>query len=198
MVDRFGVATPPSPDAWPATRPLPSGLPEECAVVCSAVETKHEPELAVLLKYSSYSRLLRVFAYCSRFYRAIKQRINLKRSSEGHQHETIPSDSGQGLSVMSVMSELNSAETAIVRIIQRQAFRREIAKLQGGKEVPATSPLRSLNPLLDDRGLLRVGGRLGLAYLKYDQRHPIILPKSHHITKLIVRREHERMLHAGT
>ena len=64
--------------------------------------------------------------------------------------------------------KLNSAETAIVRIIQWQAFRREMAELQGSKEVPATSPLRSLNPLLDDRGLLRVGGRLGLAYQKYD------------------------------
>ena len=48
------------PNAWPATWLLPSGLPEERAVVCSAVETKDEPELAVLLKYSSYSRLLRV------------------------------------------------------------------------------------------------------------------------------------------
>ena len=64
--------------------------------------------------------------------------------------------------------------------------------------MPTTSIVRSLNSLLDDQGVLRVrGGRLAFAGLKYEQRHLIILPKSAHLTKLIVRKEHERMLHAG-
>ena len=139
------------------------------------MEIEDEPKLAVLLKYSSYSRLLRVFAYCFRFYHAIKQRIILKGSREGHVHKTNPASAGQGLSVR----ELNFAEIAIIRIIQRQAFKREIAELQGGKEVPTTNPLRFLNPLLDDRELLRVSGRFVLADLKYDQRHPSTLPPFH-------------------
>jgi hypothetical protein len=35
------------------------------------------------------------------------------------------------------------------------------------------------------------------ADITYDEQHPIILPPEHHITKLLVIEEHQRLLHAG-
>ena len=57
--------------------------------------------------------------------------------------------------------------------------------------------LRKLNPFIDEDGLLRIGGRLTNADLPRDERHPVILPKTHHITPLIVRHYHEDIFHQG-
>lgn len=40
-----------------------------------------------------------------------------------------------------------------------------------------------MNPFLDIKGLFRVGGRLNHSNLSYEQKHPIILPSSHKLTK---------------
>jgi len=44
---------------------------------------------------------------------------------------------------------------------------------------------------------LCVGGRLKNANLPYDSKHPILLPKNHTLTKLIIRHEHIKNLHSG-
>ncbi|GIY04556.1 reverse transcriptase [Caerostris darwini] len=50
---------------------------------------------------------------------------------------------------------------------------------------------------LATRGILRVGGRLRHANIAYGHKHPILLPKRHILTDLIVRYYHEILLHAG-
>ncbi|KAK9745948.1 hypothetical protein QE152_g6479 [Popillia japonica] len=50
---------------------------------------------------------------------------------------------------------------------------------------------------IDNEGLLRVGGRLKDADIPCQQKHPIIIPKIHPLTKLIIMREHLRFRHAG-
>ena len=51
-------------------------------------------------------------------------------------------------------------------------------------------------PQVDKDGLLRVDGQLHLAEeLPYDTRHPIILPKSHPVTRLIIMEMHEKLGH---
>jgi hypothetical protein len=44
------------------------------------------------------------------------------------------------------------------------------------------SSLLSLNPFLNGNQFLRVGGRLENSDLPFDEQHPLILPKGHHIT----------------
>ena len=44
---------------------------------------------------------------------------------------------------------------------------------------------------LDDNGIWRCGGRLHNADLAYDVLHPILLPKDHPFTVLVVRRAHQ-------
>ncbi|XP_018398080.1 PREDICTED: uncharacterized protein LOC108776070 [Cyphomyrmex costatus] len=60
-----------------------------------------------------------------------------------------------------------------------------------------SSSLRHLNPLVDDEGILCVGGRLKRADLSYGTKHPIVLPQCSKFTKLIILHEHIRHDHAG-
>jgi hypothetical protein len=59
------------------------------------------------------------------------------------------------------------------------------------------SKLISLSPFIDDTGLLRVGGRLKNAPLKYDQKHPLLLPKNHSVTNVLIESIHKQQLHGG-
>ncbi|XP_063979907.1 uncharacterized protein LOC135163930 [Diachasmimorpha longicaudata] len=49
------------------------------------------------------------------------------------------------------------------------------------------------------RGLIRVGGRLEKAKtINFDERHPIVLPPFHHITRLLIEASHFDNCHTGT
>ena len=59
------------------------------------------------------------------------------------------------------------------------------------------STLYRLDPFVDDNGILRVGGRLRRARPEYKEKHPAILPKGNHVSKLIVRHYHGQVHHQG-
>ena len=83
-----------------------------------------------------------------------------------------------------------------VREVQRRAFTRKVAAMKRGAPISATSRLLPLSPVLDEDGLLRVGGRLGNAPLPEAVRHPIVLPRDNRVTHLIVMDTHQKLLHA--
>ncbi|XP_071056457.1 uncharacterized protein [Onthophagus taurus] len=60
------------------------------------------------------------------------------------------------------------------------------------------SQLKKLNPFLDEKGLIRVGGKLCNALIEIEHKHPYLLPNDHYITHLIMRETHEKLLHCGT
>ena len=49
----------------------------------------------------------------------------------------------------------------------------------------------------DEEGIWRCGGRLENANVPFHERHPILVPRDHHLATLIVRRAHARVLHNG-
>ena len=55
----------------------------------------------------------------------------------------------------------------------------------------------SLTPFLV-KDIVRVGGRLRRSTLDYDQVHPVLLPASHTVSKLIMRDIHEKLGHPGS
>lgn len=55
----------------------------------------------------------------------------------------------------------------------------------------------SLRLFEDEDGILRSRGRLDLSHLPYSTRNPAILPRNHHVTKLIIRNCHDRVMHNG-
>ena len=56
---------------------------------------------------------------------------------------------------------------------------------------------RQFGLFIDTEGLQRCGGRLSNAEIAYAMKHPILLPKDHYFTKLVILRVHERVLHNG-
>ena len=95
------------------------------------------------------------------------------------------------------VSELAAAEIYLVRFSQEAHFSEEIALLESGKDLPRGSSLLSLHPFLDPHGVLCIGGREQNSQLSYAQMHPMILHGKHLLAKLIIRSEHQRLLHAG-
>ena len=89
------------------------------------------------------------------------------------------------------------AEIVIIISVQKEVFAEEIKLIENGKKLPKKSPLAKLSPVIDSNGLLRVGGRLERAELSIEERHPVILPGSHHITTLIVQHCHNEVKHRG-
>ncbi|XP_011705642.1 PREDICTED: uncharacterized protein LOC105460851 [Wasmannia auropunctata] len=147
-----------------------SHLPElKSTVVLLAT---HDSEL--LQKYSSFSKLCRIIAYCQRF--------------------LINSRGKKRIGPLEV-AEIQQAEETVIRWLQAECFAQERRCLKTKQDLPRKSPIKSLRPFLDEKGLIRVGGRLRYAELTGDQKHPLILPAKHYLTHLIMREEHYHMRH---
>ncbi|KAL4009520.1 hypothetical protein ACER0C_003372 [Sarotherodon galilaeus] len=95
------------------------------------------------------------------------------------------------------VDERTQARTVIVQTVQHEAFKEELKSLSKGELVSKHSPLRKLDPFLDSDGVLRVGGRTSLSAISWEEKHPIIIPKSNHIATLLVRYYHEQVVHQG-
>ena len=76
----------------------------------------------------------------------------------------------------------------------------EYKALMNKKPIPSGSKLLNIKPRLDEEGILRSEGQLMHAdFLPYDVKFPIILPRRHWVTKLIVQAHHQKgNHHAGT
>ena len=95
------------------------------------------------------------------------------------------------------ISELSQAKVLIIRSVQHKAFKEEFKCLEDGQTWSKQNTLEKLNPFVDKDGLLRVGGRLSLAELSEEEKHPLIIPRNHHIATLLVRYFHEKVAHQG-
>ncbi len=145
----------------------------------TAVETK-DPSLP-LDHFSSYSKLTRVTAWVMRF-------IN---NCCAYRDKWRPCTSS--LSVQ----EITNADKYWLSYSQYDCFSKEIGNLKAKNIIPSGSTLMTLHPFLDSNGILRVSGREQKEKLACSVMHPIILSGKHPLTKLIIRSEHLRLLHAG-
>ncbi len=97
----------------------------------------------------------------------------------------------------SVIERRRQAEIVIIKSAQHEVFAKEIDQIKNGEKLSKGSALVKLNPVIDSDGLLRVGGRLDRAELTIEERHPVILPGSHHIATLVVKHYHNEVKHQG-
>lgn len=149
-------------------------VPELKPEVKILVSTEKLPNLYdTINKVSSLTRLQRIIAWALRFptNARSKEKVSGPLSAE----------------------ELKQSLLIIIKEVQRQHFSEELELIEKNKHVPK---LASLNPFIDTRGVLRVGGRLTHSDLPYEAKHPCILPKCH-FTEIIVRHFHALHLHAG-
>ncbi|KAL7737020.1 hypothetical protein ACLKA6_008873 [Drosophila palustris] len=89
-------------------------------------------------------------------------------------------------------AELRQAELILCKLVQAQTFEEEISVLTLKGLISKSSAIYSLSPELNEHGVLVVHGRLDYAtVLPQRARQPIILPKGHGLTNLIVQHYHE-------
>ncbi|KRZ88518.1 hypothetical protein T08_9134 [Trichinella sp. T8] len=131
-------------------------------------------------RYGCVERPFRITAYCQRFVRNCR----------------LPAVARQGGAL--TVAELRKAEGTWVRMAQSEAFSSELQALSRKGRVVATSRLSRLDPIVDEEGFLRVGGRLENAELPSHMEYPVILPGDHALTMSLIIRCQARQLHAGT
>lgn len=122
--------------------------------------------------YSSLRRLLTVTAYVLKFVHTLKEAVK-KNCNSG------------GLSIDA--QDLSKAEMMWLRESQQQLVK--------DSHFPIWT--KQFGLYSDEEGIWRCGGRLDRADISPAAKHPIILPRGHHLTALIVRRAHERVCHNG-
>ncbi|XP_076549197.1 uncharacterized protein LOC117611418 [Osmia lignaria lignaria] len=166
---------------WPVSGISTTEVPEARAVKVS-LAVLDPSKYSMFGKYSEYSRLLRVVAFCLRFIDRIRNNASLTGGATQNRLSCL---------------EINRARVTIFKLVQEETFHDELIELKRGEMVSKRSCLYSLSPFLDEGGLIRVGGRLVNAPIKYDKRHPIVLPAKHSFSDLVIRYEHIRLLHAG-
>ena len=133
----------------------------------SSTMTSGEPTKGeiILNRYSSIHLVLRSTAWCLRW---LPRNQTTTRGPE-----LLP-------------TEIETARTHWLRLVQRQEFLPEIQQLKKGRPLPSPSRLVRLNPYVDDQYLLRVGGRLRHSALPLDAQHQVLLPRDSRLTELLV------------
>lgn len=156
---------------------LPIEIPEQRKTVMIIQDNSLDFWQDSFSRFSSFSRLKRVFTFCKRFI------YNLKNKNE------------KVTGSLSV-AELQAAENLLVEKIQKMSFSKEISEINS-KKIVSNKNILHLSPFLDKSGLLRVGGRLSKSDLPFNQKFPILLPSKNRIVSLMLKLEHNRLGHAG-
>ncbi|KAK3728195.1 hypothetical protein QZH41_004910 [Actinostola sp. cb2023] len=186
-------------DAWPQ-QPADFGLiadndPEvKREITVCATEAKPDPVTEIIERFSSWNRLKRITAWILR-YKSKLQQATARRKANDH----VKFQAASEIHPIEVV-ELQNAESALLRHVQKRCFSEELlilkpvnphCDLRKKIAVQKGSNIYKLDPILTD-GLLRVGGRLHRAPIDDETRHPIVLPKKHHIVELITSKEHSK------
>ena len=138
---------------WP--RETVPGTPKEEEMeyrqerIVGTVTTPKNGEAINPQRFSSWRRLIRVTALIQR----LARRIRARRSGGQRQNGPL------------TPSELQEAETLWLKEAQKSLHSR-----MQNKEFDA------LSPFVDNKGVIRVGGRVDNAVVSYDSRHPALLP----------------------
>ncbi len=93
------------------------------------------------------------------------------------------------------VTERENAERVIIKGLQEQVYEKELELIHKGVPLPSHNELYCLDAFLDEDGVLKVGGRLCNSSLSNSLKHPAIILKNHHITRMIIARCHENVKH---
>ena len=143
-------------------------------------------------KFSSFKKLVKVFAFVLRFISNVKQ--NKKPTEEKRRHST---HNIQRTATFSAI-EIEEARLLIFRTFQEQHLT-EFEVLKQNKGLARKSTLRALAPFFgEDKQILRVGGRLANSNSYHMEfKFPIIVPRRSIINAPLIRETHLQCLHGG-
>ena len=140
---------------------------------CLITQHVPAPTLHKIMEIEDYSTLdhyVRVVAWCKRFvHNYFTKRIEKRKSGE------------------LVAEEIDAAMDTCIKSAQAEL------KKESGFEKRA----ESLGLYEDENGVMRCRGRIGKAKIPFTTRFPVLLPRYHHFTLLIIRDAHNRVYHNG-
>ena len=185
-----------SESSWPeqpkVSTQLSSSDPEVRIKINVITSQNCEDEIIdrLLCSSSCFTRLKKKVAWILRYRQYLRSKLGGLSNNIGMQTGRL------------IVKELETAALEIIKLVQRKSFPDELFTLTNSsqhdfpKVVVKSSSLKKLCPVLD-QGVLRVGGRLQRSPFSIDIKHPIILPRSHHVTELIINFFHEKEGHCG-
>ncbi|XP_043241053.1 uncharacterized protein LOC122391322 [Amphibalanus amphitrite] len=178
------------PDQTSALQSVEGEEPEEIkkVTVNAARVDEDDPTSQLLNRFSDWHRLKKAVGWLLR----IRTTLLIRAKTRKKLNDGTEDVQSQNVSARLTVRDLQDAESAIIRFVQRRVFPEELTRTH----VKKGSPLYRLSPLVVD-GTLTVGGRLKNSGLSDLVKHPKILPKQGHVTDLIIRDMHERTGHQG-
>ncbi|XP_061393352.1 uncharacterized protein LOC133328855 [Musca vetustissima] len=115
-------------------------------------------------------------------------------------HQTHPRYRSQNSFTSTVITseEIGKVKRRLAIIAQKVYYPSEYKTLIDKRPVSSSSSLLSLNPVLDEFGVMRLNGRLVKSdTLTLAEKYPIILPYSCRFTRLLVEYVHAKSVHGG-
>ncbi len=150
------------------------------SVTTCSTDSKKDLMHDLITKYSSWMRLKRATAWLRRFQEYLIAKAKRRDLTSIARKVTV--------------ADLQNAEEAIIRYIQHKEYTSEIQRLQTGRTIYKSSRLRILDPVLTPNAIVACGTRTKQAR---NFTAPIILPRKHYASALIVKHYHEISGHAG-
>lgn len=166
---------------WPTSKNRDHSNHQEIVEIhIAATKIEYDDVLSKIMeRFSSLDKLVRVISRCIYFYNKLR-----KNNNQVYTHTYLTAD------------DHRYSMHILIKHVQLLNYENEIKLLKKSLGL-GKSKIASLYPYLDNEGIIRVGGRLHNAEIHHDQKHPILLPSNHHLTKLVITKVHLDTLHGG-
>lgn len=163
---------------------------EEETEVINTTYTSQQPLLqdrlmGLLWKFSKFDKLIRVFAWL--------RRLSIRNKPDTLSIAEI--DAARLTVIQLAQQEYFSAQ--VILNIKKKGFQYALDKCANKDLHHKLVDLCKLTPFVDEANILRVGGRLQNSPLPPEMIHPIVLPKRHHVTRLLIEEVHNIHRHFG-
>ncbi|XP_055614677.1 uncharacterized protein LOC129761002 [Uranotaenia lowii] len=180
-------------EKWPTQHPKHTDPNTELKIRKPEIITVHHVTHGNLLdikweRFSQWNRLVHALGYVHRYFNIVL--CKAKKLTNPN--------------IIFGRDEYLAAERLIFRTVQKETYPEEIEVLvqsspKDDRTLKRNSPLAKLSPFLDEHGIMRMETRISAAaFLSYETRNPIILPRDHRSTKLLVLWYHAKSLHQNT
>ena len=158
-------------DEWPKGNLgcIPHSLKDE--LVSAAIEQRSPAPLIDVEHFSSFSELIRVASL-------VFKAVNIMRKVD--------------------RDPVKDATNYLLRQVQQEEFSVELDYLKSPSNKESPALVFKLNLFIDEFGVIRSRGRIDKnTVLKYEIVNPVLVPKKHHFTKLLVNFAHCSSMHMG-
>ena len=181
-------------NSWPEWKP---NLKQETTLLTTTYENSQMPTLDYatlpgiskiidISRYSSLKHLLRVTSYVLRF-------VKLCRSKRAYSLRRNQKNALEGIT----NDEIQSATSLWIIDVQNDRFSREKAQILDNLRNKNVPLLRQLRLFINEKGIVCCAGRIHNSSLDNCTKFPILLPKKHKFTDLVILDAHTKMLHSG-